>query len=46
MATRCGRVIALSANITEIEKQLKTATTTMSLLTGLYNHASRALAGR
>ena len=40
------QLIAPSVNITDIEKQLKAATTAMSLLTGLYDHVSRVLAGR
>jgi predicted MarR family transcription regulator len=46
VATRREQLIAPSANITDIEKQLKAATTAMSLLTGLYDHVSRVLAGR
>jgi predicted MarR family transcription regulator len=46
VATRRDHLIAPSANITDIEKQLKSATTAMSLLTGLYDHVSRVLAGR
>jgi predicted MarR family transcription regulator len=46
VATRRAQLIAPSANITDIEKQLKAATTAMSLLTGLYDHVSRVLAGR
>jgi predicted MarR family transcription regulator len=45
VATRRERLIAPSANITDIEKQLKAATTAMTLLTGLYDHVSRVLAG-
>ncbi len=45
VATRRERLIAPSVNITDIEKQLKAATTAMSLLTGLYDHVSRVLAG-
>jgi len=45
VATRRERLIAPSTNITDIEKQLKAATTAMSLLTGLYDHVSRVLAG-
>ena len=46
VATRRAQLIAPSTNITDIEKQLKAATTAMSLLTGLYDHVSRVLAGR
>ena len=46
VATRREQLIAPSVNITDIEKQLKAATTAMSLLTGLYDHVSRVLAGR
>jgi predicted MarR family transcription regulator len=46
VTTRRERLIAPSANITDIEKQLKAATTAMTLLTGLYDHVSRVLAGR
>jgi predicted MarR family transcription regulator len=46
VATRRERLIAPSTNITDIEKQLQAATTAMSLLTGLYDHVSRVLAGR
>jgi|ERR1700729_457018 predicted MarR family transcription regulator len=46
VATRRERLIAPSANITDIEKQLKAAITAMTLLTGLYDHVSRVLAGR
>jgi predicted MarR family transcription regulator len=46
VATRRERLIAPSTNITDIEKQLNAATTAMSLLTGLYDHVSRVLAGR
>jgi predicted MarR family transcription regulator len=46
VATRREQLIAPSANITDIEKQLKAATIAMSLLTGLYDHVSRVLAGR
>jgi predicted MarR family transcription regulator len=46
VVTRREQLIAPSANITDIEKQLKAATTAMSLLTGLYDHMSRLLAGR
>jgi predicted MarR family transcription regulator len=46
VATRRERLIEPSANITDIENQLKAATTAMSLLTGLYDHVSRVLAGR
>ena len=45
VGTRRERLIAPSTNITDIEKQLKAATTAMSLLTGLYDHVSRVLAG-
>jgi predicted MarR family transcription regulator len=46
IATRREQLIGPSANITDIEKQLKAATTAMSLLTGLYDHVSRVQAGR
>jgi predicted MarR family transcription regulator len=46
VTTRRERLIAPSANITDIEKQLKAAVTAMTLLTGLYDHVSRVLAGR
>ena len=46
VATRREHLIAPSANITDIEKQLRSATTAISLLTGLYDHVSRVLAGR
>jgi predicted MarR family transcription regulator len=46
VAIRRDHLIAPSANITDIEKQLKAATTALSLLTGLYDHVSRVLAGR
>ena len=46
VATRREQLIAPSVNITDIEKQLKAATTAMSLLIGLYDHVSRVLAGR
>jgi predicted MarR family transcription regulator len=46
VATRRERLIAPSANIIDIEKQLESATTAMTLLTGLYDHVSRVLAGR
>ena len=36
MATRREQLIAPSVNITNIEKQLKAATTAMSLLTGFW----------
>ena len=45
VTTRRERLIAPSANITDIQKQLKAATTAMTLLTGLYDHVSRVLAG-
>jgi predicted MarR family transcription regulator len=46
VTTRRERLIAPSANINDIEKQLKAAVTAMTLLTGLYDHVSRVLAGR
>jgi predicted MarR family transcription regulator len=46
VATRRERLIAPGNNIAGIEKQLSAATTALSLLTGLYDHVSRALAGR
>jgi predicted MarR family transcription regulator len=46
VTVRRERLIAPSANITDIEKRLKAATTAMTLLTGLYDHVSRVLAGR
>ena len=46
VATRRVQLIAPSTNIADIEKQLKAATMAMSLLTGLYDHVSRMLAGR
>lgn len=46
IASRRELLIAPSANITDIESQLKAATTSLSLLTGLYDHVSRVLAGR
>ncbi len=39
-------LIAPSANISNIEAQLKSASTALSLLTGMYDHTSRVLAGR
>jgi predicted MarR family transcription regulator len=35
-----------SANLNDVEAQLRTATAAMSLLTGLYDHVSRVLSGR
>ena len=46
VAIRRDHLIAPSASITDIEVQLQSATTAMSLLTGLYDHVSRVLAGR
>ncbi len=46
VAIRREHLIAPSANIADIEKQLKAATTALSLSTGLYDHVSRVLAGR
>jgi predicted MarR family transcription regulator len=46
VAIRREQLIAPSANITDIEKQLRSATTAMALLTGLYDQVSRVLAGR
>jgi predicted MarR family transcription regulator len=46
VATRREWLIAPSTSITDIEKQLRAATTAMTLLTGLYDHVSRVLAGR
>lgn len=39
-------LISPSAGINELELQLKAATDAMSLLTGLYDHATRKLTGR
>jgi predicted MarR family transcription regulator len=46
VAIRRDHLIAPSASITDIEAQLQSATAAMSLLTGLYDHVSRVLAGR
>jgi predicted MarR family transcription regulator len=46
VATRRELLVGPSANITDIETQLRSATAAMSLLTGLYDHISRVLAGR
>lgn len=39
-------LIGPSSNLSDIESQLKSAATAMSLLTGLYDHMSRVLSGR
>ena len=39
-------LIAPSSNVPNIEAQLKAASVAMSLLTGMYDHTSRVLAGR
>jgi predicted MarR family transcription regulator len=41
---RREHLIVPSANIADVEKQLKAATTALSLCTGLYDHVSRVLA--
>ena len=46
VTNRRDLLIAPSAHITDIEAQLRAATTAISLLTGLYDHVSRVLAGR
>jgi predicted MarR family transcription regulator len=46
IANRRELVISPSSGINDIQAQLKTATDAMSLLTGLYDHASRTLTGR
>lgn len=46
VAIRRELLIAPSGNIQDIEAQLKAATSAISLLTGLYDHVSRVLAGR
>ncbi len=35
-----------SRNLKDVEAQLRAATAAMTLLTGLYDHASRVLTGR
>jgi predicted MarR family transcription regulator len=46
VSARKELLVETSSNITDINAQLKAATAAMSLLTGLYDHASRILAGR
>jgi predicted MarR family transcription regulator len=46
VALRRELLIGPSSNLSDIEAQLKAASTAMSLLTGLYDHVSRVLAGR
>lgn len=46
IAVRREHLIGPSANIAGIDKQLKAATTAISLFTGLYDNVSRILAGR
>ena len=46
VAARRELLIGPSANVGDIEVQLAAATTSLALLTGLYDHTSRLLAGR
>ncbi|WP_332767848.1 winged helix DNA-binding protein [Phenylobacterium sp.] len=46
VANRRELLISPSSGITDVQAQLKAATDAMSLLTGLYDHASRMLTGR
>jgi predicted MarR family transcription regulator len=46
VTNRRDLLIAPSAHITDIEAQLRAATNAISLLTGLYDHVSRVMAGR
>ena len=46
VAMRRELLIGPSSNLSDIESQLKAASTAMSLLTGLYDHVSRVLSGR
>lgn len=46
IAARRELLISPSMNIADIEAKLKVAAEAMSLLTGLYDHVSRVLAGR
>jgi predicted MarR family transcription regulator len=46
VGSRRELLIAPSADIANIEAQLKSASTALSLLTGMYDHTSRVLAGR
>ena len=46
VSVRRELLIGPSANISDIEAQLKSAATALSLLTGLYDHVSRVMAGR
>jgi predicted MarR family transcription regulator len=46
VGSRRELLIAPSADIANIETQLKSASTALSLLTGMYDHTSRVLAGR
>ena len=46
VAIRRELLIGPSSNLSDIEAQLKSAATALSLLTGLYDHMSRVLSGR
>lgn len=46
VTSRRELLIAPSADLPDIENQLKAAATALSLLTGMYDHTSRVLAGR
>jgi predicted MarR family transcription regulator len=46
VALRRELLITPSSNLSDIEAQLKAAATALSLITGLYDHVSRVLAGR
>lgn len=46
VALRRELLIGPSSNLSDIEAQLKAASTALSLITGLYDHVSRVLVGR